>query len=299
VSCNKPLTATRAPSGEVFLGADHVGTGRALELPCGKCVGCKMDRARAWQIRIMHEAQLFDSNLCVTLDYSDANLKSRSLEYPDFAGFMKRLRRRLSGVSIAGGRRPIRFFVAGEYGEKFERPHFHAILFNVLFPDMQKMHNGYYSSKLCEDLWEDRGRAVIDRLDSAAAAYVAGYTLKKARHSVYVDSLVDPNTGLLSDRRPPFVVMSRRPGIGAWWFERYGGDMFPHDFAVAEGSKYKVPRYYLERFRKVADACQVEEIMHGRYLRAQERREDSTPDRRAVKEELALRRAEFYSQRTL
>lgn len=300
MSCFRPLAAYRTPDGEVRLGTDYRGDGRWLELPCGKCIGCRLDRARSWKIRICHEAQLYDSNLVVTLTYSDAFLPaSLSLEYPDFQGFMKRLRRRVCGVSLGpDGGRPVRFFVAGEYGGVTGRPHFHAILFNARFPDMDRLENGYYRSSLCEELW-GMGNVVIDgSVTSESAAYVAGYVLSKAyrRHQ---DEVVNVRTGELSDRVAEFVVMSRRPGIGAWWYRRFAGDLFPQDHAVAEGKEYKVPRYYLDRFKAEADAGQVEEVMYGRFLRAAEQRGESTPERRAVREELSERRAVAYSERGL
>lgn len=300
MSCVSPIQAFRAPSGEVVIGGDWRGTGRWMELPCSRCIGCKLDRARAWSIRIKHEAQLFDSNLFLTLTYSEACLPSSlSLEYPDFSGFMKRLRKRCVGVSIGpDGGRPIRFFVAGEYGGVTGRPHWHAILFNMRFKDQSRLFNGDYRSTLVEDLW-DRGDVRIGEVSTARAAYVAGYTLKKAREAVYLDSVVDRRTGELSDRRPPFVVMSRRPGIGAWWYRRFAGDVFPADHAVQDGSRFKPPRYYLDKFKIEGDAGVVEEIMERRYARAAERREDSSPERRLVRKEFLERKTEFFSERNL
>ena len=45
-----------------------------------------------------------------------------------FKKFMKRLRKRFKGKRI-------RFYMCGEYGEQFDRPHFHACIFGVDFPD--------------------------------------------------------------------------------------------------------------------------------------------------------------------
>lgn len=301
VSCYRPLKAFRTSAGEVKIGVAP-GDCRSLELPCSRCIGCKLDRARAWSLRIMHEAQLYDSNLCLTLTYSDANLpRDMSLEYPHFAGFMKRLRRRLGGVTqLPDGRKPIRFFCCGEYGERTQRPHFHAVLFNTAFPDMLQMKNGKFLSRVVDELWQHRGNVLLDRLNSAAAAYVAGYTLKKARESTYAESVLDMRTGELMDRRPPFVVMSRRPGIGAAWYRKFGDDLFPHDFAVAgDGKRYKVPRYYVERFKTTADAGVVEDMLERRYQRAAEHPEESTPERRAVREERAELVSEHFSERGL
>jgi len=295
VSCFHPLQAFRTPGGDVCIGAVVPGDCWKLELPCGRCIGCKQDRARAWMLRIQHEAQLYDSNVFVTLTYSDSTLPaSRSLEYPHFQGFMKRLRYHLEGVSaLPDGSKPIRFFVAGEYGDANLRPHWHAILFNCRFPDTRQMLHGKLVSAQLEELW-GLGFADLGAFTPARAAYVAGYTRKKvhgSRAADHYEDVVNVRTGELSSRRPEFAQMSRAPGIGALWFQRFAGDLFPRDRAVADGKEWKVPRFYLERWKRTADPALVEEILHARYLKAQESREENTPERRAVREELALRRA--------
>lgn len=303
MSCYRPLKAHYRPGAVPKLGTDPHGDARVMEWPCGRCIGCKLDHARMWSIRITHEAQLYDSNLFLTLTYDQEHLPpSLGLEYDDYRGFMKRLRARLRGVSEGpDGRRPIRFFVAGEYGGRTGRPHWHAILFNVAFPDSEKFQNGTLRSQLCEDLWQ-RGNVVIGAVNSRSAAYVAGYTLKKARGrrgEDYYEDTVNPVTGEIGRRRREFVVMSRKPGIGAWWYARFGADLFPVDHAVMEGRQHKVPRYYWERYKLEADGAKVDELQHKRYLRAMEHRCDSTPERRAVREEVAEARSKMFGERGL
>lgn len=299
MSCFRPLNAYRTRSGEVRVGWDR-GDGRWMELACGKCIGCRLERARAWKVRILHEAQLYDSNLVLTLTYADEFLpRSLSLEYPDFQGFMKRLRRRFSGVSLGpDGGRPVRFFVAGEYGGMTNRPHFHAILFNFRFPDMIKLQNGFFSSRVAEQLWRS-GNVVIDgSVTPEGAAYVAGYVLSKQyRHAR--EDVLHLKTGELTSRRKEFVVMSRRPGIGAWWYERFASDLFPQDHAVSEGKEFKVPRFYLERYKLQADGGELEEVLEARYDRAALQRIENSRQRRAVREEVAERRSAFFNERGL
>lgn len=303
MSCFRPLQACRTRLGEIRLGEPRGDDGYPLELPCGRCIGCRSDRARAWSIRIGHEAQLYDENVFVTLTYDDASLPaSRSLEYGDFSGFMKRLRKRLRGrCQSPDGRFPIRFFVAGEYGSRTGRPHWHAVLFNCWFPDQQRLINETWRSRMCEELWS-RGNVVIGAVTPSSAAYVAGYTSKKvygAGAADHYEDVVNLRTGEVTARRPEFCVMSRRPGIGAWWYARYGGDLFPVDHAVQEGKTYKVPRYYWRRFQEEGDARVVEEVAYARELKALENLEESTPERRVVREVVAERRARLFGVRGL
>lgn len=274
MSCFHPLPAFRDRSGGAPRIGYHAGeTGDKLELPCGRCIGCKMDKSRSWSIRVMHEAQLYDSNLFLTLDYAPEHLPSSlSLEYRDFQTFMKRLRKAMQGISTApNGEKPVRFFCAGEYGAKFGRPHWHAILFNADFRDKVRYQNGTYRSVLADSLWGN-GNVVIGDVTPRSAAYVAGYTLGKVyghRAIDHYEDVVDTETGEVTARRPEFCTMSRRPGIGAWWYDKYGRDLLPHDFAVMQGRKYKVPRYYWNKFQSSGDQALVEEIQHARYLRSQ------------------------------
>jgi len=300
VSCFRPLKAYKTRWGEVRIG-EAPSDAYSMELPCSRCIGCKMDRGRMWSTRLGHEAQMWSANWILTLTYDEAHLPaSRSLEYEDFQGFMKRLRRRLEGVTEVDGRRPVRFFCAGEYGSRGMRPHYHAVLFNVDFPDKVRWKNGYFRSKVCEELWQ-QGSVVIGAVCGAGVAYVAGYCLKKqygaAAREAYED-VVNVRTGELSSRRPEFARMSLKPAIGATWFRKYASDVLPGDFAVAEGRKFKVPRYYWEQFKKTADPGLVEEVAYGRFLRAQEQRSESTPERRAVREEVAKRRWKFWNEQS-
>jgi len=301
VSCFHPLPAFRDRTGGQPRIGYHAGEdGDKLELPCGRCVGCRQDRARAWSIRVMHEAQLYDSNLFVTLTYEPDKLPaSLSLEYPHFQKFMRRLRKEMVGVGVApNGKRPVRFFVSGEYGERYGRPHWHAILFNCRFPDQERWINGSYRSSVAERLWSFGG-VHIGEVTPASACYVAGYTLSKVYGSAaddYYEDVINVSSGEVSRRRSEFCVMSRRPGIGAWWYERFGSDLFPEDHAVMSGKEYKVPRYYWEKFRHVADPIVVEQLEEQRYERSLVMPlSEKSEERRAAREGVAWSRVRTYS----
>ena len=85
-----------------------------LKLPCGQCVGCRLERSRVWAMRCLHESQLHDFSSFVTLTYDECP-SDGSLNYWHFQKFMKRLRKRFIGLSPvvnAEGEEefPIRFF---------------------------------------------------------------------------------------------------------------------------------------------------------------------------------------------
>ena len=50
------------------------GTKETMEVACGQCLGCRLDRSRMWAMRIAHEASLHEldgGNCFITLTYDD------------------------------------------------------------------------------------------------------------------------------------------------------------------------------------------------------------------------------------
>ena len=63
-----------------------------LELPCGKCTGCKADQSLAWSIRAYHESTCHDYNCFVTLTYDDDHLpRDNRIDKRELQLFFKRL----------------------------------------------------------------------------------------------------------------------------------------------------------------------------------------------------------------
>ena len=252
MACNNPVQAFRRPGGQV--GFYEQPGDEALRLPCGRCFGCRMDRASSWALRCQHEAQLYDRNSFLTLTYDDEHLpKFGSLQYRDVQLFLKRLRKVCRGDSPSPtGKYPIRFFAAGEYGDQFERPHYHMLLFNFDFNDRVKIGKRLYESDTLTDLW-GLGHASCGSVTPASAAYVSQYSLKKVygRHesAAYYQG-IDYQTGEIGKRRPEFIEMSVRPGIGSWWYDQFGSDVLPCDYVIVDGKKRRVPRYYAKRFEE-------------------------------------------------
>ena len=298
MACYHPLTAYQTSDRSIVWreqkGIDVV---RQLSLPCGQCVGCRLERSRQWAIRCMHEASLHDQNCFITLTYSDEHVpKDMSLHYEHFQLFMKRLRKKYPDKRI-------RFYMAGEYGEKFDRPHFHACIFGFDFPDkkyFRRLSSGshIYRSQDLEGLWP-YGYSSIGDVNFQSAAYVARYIMKKINGKPRLDkdgNWIDPEdhyrycdleTGELMQRTPEFNKMSLKPGIGFNWYKKYMTDVYPHDYVIVNGKKCKPPRYYDKNFEKDLPD-EFEMLQFARELEARSRYEDNTPDRLAVKEQVTL-----------
>ena len=212
-------------------------------LPCGRCLGCRLERSRQWALRCVNEASMHKENSFITLTYDDDHVPSDySLKKRDFQLFMKRLRKHFAGKKI-------RFFACGEYGEHTFRPHYHAILFGHQFTDRKiitkETENGVvnlYQSKTLNNLWQN-GFASSGEMTFESAAYVARYCLKKINGP-------EADYHYLG-REPEFSLMSRMPGIGADWLKYYRKDVYPNDICMARGVPSKPPRYYDEQLKKI------------------------------------------------
>lgn len=241
---------------------------KSVQVPCGRCIGCRLERSRNWAIRCMHESKMHEASCFVTLTY-EVPPEGGSLRPRDFVLFMKRLRKKFG---------PVRFFQCGEYGERLERPHHHALLFGIEFPDMKRISwsgdSPLYSSCVLESLW-GHGLCWIGDVSFESAGYVARYALKK---------VTGPPAGEhYAGRVPEYGTMSRRPGIGASWYEKYVQDVFPEGrITLRGGVKSGVPRFYRERFSKQFPYVAG---VFGRFAKAELAADvDNLPERLLVRE---------------
>lgn len=299
MGCYRPIRAFRGYRGDVYVGTiRRDDRDECLRLACGKCVGCKLDKGQSWAIRCMHESKLWEQNCFVTLTYDDEHLPvDNSLEYRDVQLFLKKLRKRFAGNDVSpDGRRPIRFFCSGEYGSDTGRAHYHVLMFNFDFAKKHKVTKDLYESDDLNDLW-NMGYASVGRVTPASAAYVSQYALKKVLGRDSEMAYVDPWTG--SIRKKEFCVMSRRPGIGYWWYERYKSDFLPRDAVIYNGRRVRVPRFYGEKFGEEYPEL-YEEVKEVRKLRALEvPYEDRELGKLLIKEEVRLRSLELFNKRGL
>lgn len=260
----------------------------AVDIPCGQCIGCRLEHSRKWASRLMHEASLHDFNSFITLTYSDEYLpRSGSLDKSEFQRFMKRLRKEFGDG--------IKFFHCGEYGDRLGRPHYHAILFGVHFSDRVAWQkdgaNTLYRSPTLERLWR-LGHSSIGEVTFESAAYVARYCLKKVtgeRAEAHYER-VDQSTGELFRLQPEYVTMSRGGrsgrGIAFDWFNSFSSDTYPDDFVLSRGVRMKPPRYYDDLLEKV-DPELMASVRAKRAAAGYSARDNSTLDRLKVREQVA------------
>ena len=288
------------------------GAKEEMEVACGQCLGCRLDRSRMWAMRIVHESSLHEArggNSFVTLTYRDPSectvqqLKDKlhvpedwSLHKKHFQDFMKRLRKAFEPERI-------RFYACGEYGNRCQhdidlervgcplcnvgRPHYHACLFGASFPDCVSYgsRNGElrYTSPFLERIWK-YGFVDVGDLNFESAAYVSRYVLKKVNGVRAPDHYMQIDLdGVCTWVDPEFSTMSLRPGIGHDWFLKHKDDVFPSDeVPVPDLANPRVirgvPRYYEEIF-KCSDPMSLEDIKAVRREFRKAHGDDYTPER--------------------
>lgn len=257
MACYWPIPAYQdGPNGAVRLWPPK-GTA-TTNLPCGRCLGCRGNKAFEWGERSNHEASLHKHNVFITLTYDDQHLpRDHSLLPEDLQRFIKRLRRattRRGGHRVATeAEKSIRYLACGEYGETYDRPHYHAVIYNCAFPDAKRVGTDLYESDCLSELWPNGGHRIGDAT-AAAATYVAQYSLAKQGQGDH------DKDGVY--RHPPFLRMSLKPAIGMQWLEQYYKDMKHGYLVTKDGRKMGVPRYYRQKIKSID--CQQHEHMEAR-----------------------------------
>lgn len=268
----------------------------AVPLPCGQCIGCRLERSRQWAIRLMKENRLHDRSSFLTLTYDDDHLHvlpngKSTLVLEDVQLFLKRLREHFAPHRL-------RYFQCGEYGcddpncgrpwcTHSARAHHHMILFGEDFcrdreriEDSPSGHPQWMSPTLTQK-W-GQGRATISDVSFESAAYVARYCVKKITGK--------GSKMFYQGRKPEFITMSKVPGIGAGYFEEFGTDIYATDSVIPDiGRPPSLPPKYFDKLLERTDPVLYEKIKKKRREGIDFwTDENSTDSRLAVRERLKL-----------
>lgn len=251
--------------------------GEYVRVPCGHCVGCRIDRAKRWSDRMLLE---FDTvrdygkrkALFLTLTYDPEHLPlvtctdkqvRGNLRQKDMQDFLKRIRKKFSD-------RKLRYFYSGEYGDQTFRPHYHMIMYGCTlddFPDAEvysydsKMQSSLYVSSILDSIWKN-GSVKFAPATYGTFSYVGKYVLKKQWGD---------NALFYRGRTPPFCRMSLKPALGSDFF---GPDISYTKVCVPDpdGDKkiheIELPRVVLDKLR-ASDPDLYDNIMAVRRAIAQ------------------------------
>lgn len=262
MACYHPIPAYRSPTGEITLHHEKQADSQTLALPCGNCIGCRTNRAQAWALRCQLEYHQHPTAVFATLTYDDEH-KPLTLDKEHVSAYIKKIRKQFTNK--------LRFFASGEYGEITNRPHYHAIIYGLSEREAPRL----------EEAWT-KGHVRIDPATPANIAYTAGYCSKKIGYRRTTHERSDPTTGEVYEWQPPFIQMSRNPGIGA------AAKQFTDSwrlYAIKDGHKMKVPRYLHEAWQNQATAEEIEQLRNE--IEQIARQTDNNKERRQAAEKIA------------
>lgn len=289
MTCFAPVDGFRRRGGGFTTSRTEGWTDLPVSVSCGQCHGCRVERARQWALRCVHEAKFHDQNCFITLTYSPECLPANlSVDVRHWQLFAKRLRKKKG---------PFRFLHCGEYGEENKRPHYHALLFGIDFKkDQVELEGRKYPTFTSDELvsvWKN-GFCSIGDLTYQSAQYVARYVMKKATGPLAEKEYerVHPLTGECWQVKPPYITMSRRPGIGSKWIDKFKSDVFPDDFVVHDGRKFRPPTFYDKRLSE-------EELLSVKRKRrdaANKHKWNNSSDRLRVRERVAIKQSKHITR---
>lgn len=257
MTCYSPLKGfeDKENGGIIFKRSSQAGA--AMEVSCGQCIGCRIDKSKEWAARIVHESRMHQDNCFITLTYDAENLPyDGGLHKQHFQKFIKKLRKQHEPKKL-------KYFHCGEYGEELSRPHYHACLFGIDFTDREAWSSSNnvttFISETLQRIW-GKGFTTCGNLEYESAAYCSRYILKKitgARGMEHYQK-IDAMTGEIYQIQPEYITMSlgrtKGNGIGGTFYEKYKTDFFPRDECPIPGKGVykKIPRYYEEIYAKQA-----------------------------------------------
>lgn len=237
-----------------------------VPIPCGQCIGCRIDYSKQWATRCMLESEYYDDNYFITFTYSDKTvprshyideqsgeiLESLTLRKKDVQDFVKRVRRDLDYYDNGN----FRYFCCGEYGTETARPHYHMLAFGLKLTDLKFYkstdYGNLYTSEFLTEKW-NRGHVIVGGVAFESCAYVSRYIMKKQKGK----------TADVYDKfniAPEFTVMSRRPGIAKEYFDDNYEDIYPNDKIILSGGKITRPPRYFDNLMDDIDEELMEDI---------------------------------------
>lgn len=198
-----------------------------FNVPCGSCPDCLQSHSNKWLVRLLEEDKISEVSYFVTLTYSEDTVPVshnglRTLQKSDFQKFVKRLRKLTPpGLKVC-------YYCAGEYGDKFKRPHYHAIIFNA-------------SERSIRKAWELSLETIGDVDVAPCTPATMAYTLKYLHKGRKIPAFNG------DDRLPEFSLMSK--GLGKSYLSPemvayHHADKTRFYATLPGGVKVALPRYY-------------------------------------------------------
>lgn len=204
---------------------------------CKRCNHCVGRRVHNWCVRAMMERETMGHALVLALTYNEETEESRRsarvFDYTDVQNLLKNIRRQVE--YHLGRTSAVSFIAAGEKGERFNRCHWHLVLFSevdlttigkwsapwgpvsgrseIITPPHAKpaWRRGW-------SLWP-QGFVTVQEPDYSGMRYALAYALKdqfNGRNAEFTARQAKSETFAQG-----YLVMSKKPAIGARWIDAY------------------------------------------------------------------------------
>lgn len=207
-----------------------------IYVPCSRCPNCKRRRINSWVFRLLQEEKISSNAHFVTLTYDTKHVPISkngfmTLEKSAFQNYMKRLRKLVK--QQFPNNQSLKYYAAGEYGSKNDRPHYHAIIFNVPHADLLALAWTLEKKAL--------GTVDIGTVTGNSIAYTAKY----------IDKPCNIPRFKRDDRLPVFSLMSK--GLGKNYIEDQKNLNYHRQhldqlyLTKIGGHKIAMPRYYRDK----------------------------------------------------
>lgn len=232
----------------------------SVDIPCGKCDLCLLDRRYSNALRIMLEAESWPGKTYfITLTYAPEHVGDGELDHSDWSQFIKDFRRVFCQAQYCDIRKrkdyygklrsvtfkAIKQVMCGEYGDTFGRKHFHGIIFNHEFSDLEftgeysKSGFPIYTSRSLSSVWK-KGFVQVSEVTFDLALYVGSYVTDRS-----LDERPD-----LDKKKKQYGRFGR--GIGESWLRKYWKDVLSAGKIKMIDRDYPIPRYFLKKLKDIA-----------------------------------------------
>lgn len=230
------------------------------DIPCGKCDLCRVEQRYTKALRIMLEAESWPGKTYfITLTFDEENLGHKDLDHKDWSQFVKNFRQEYCQAKYCDISVPrhykrygkirsttfkqIKQVMCGEYGDTFGRKHFHGIIFNHTFHDIEftgfysKKGNRIHTSKSLASVWK-KGNVQVEEITFDLALYVGSYV---------TDAMDEPeaNDGHQKKQYGRFGI-----GIGESWIRKYWKDALSAGAITTIQRNYPIPRYFIQKIKE-------------------------------------------------
>lgn len=217
MSCSKPF----------FLDDVIDFNGNPIPIPCGHCLSCRVDIQNTMVDRMFCAWTAHQFSSFVTFTYDDKHLPVKegfrlpTLSKDDVHKYLDNIRHQ---VKI-----PFEYYLCGEYGDQFNRPHYHAVFFGLDY----QLHDRVFR------IW-NKGSVEILPVKPSAFRYVAKYITASPLPGAVKDAQYY-DVGLI----PPFRKLSR--GLGLSVYLQHMDELQEQGFFILRGRRISVNRYYFNK----------------------------------------------------